>query len=220
MMRIRVRPNVFVGAAMAGAGAALVAYVGAILVMGWWMESRDRMELAAALTQGVPLLAITDFRHRGDKPAQGSPAHGNNVISISQARTNVSPLGLGIVEIDRLGLSVLIRGTSGSADLDKGAGWIEGTARPGDAGNVAVAGHRDTFFRELRQVKTGDHVRLLTAAGPREYTVTETIVVEPSDTSVLRPTATPTLTLITCFPFDFIGTAPKRYIVRATGTPL
>ncbi|MEP7365555.1 MAG: class D sortase [Acidobacteriota bacterium] len=212
-MRIRIRPNVFYGAAVAGAGAALLAYVATIVLMGAWMESRDRFELAATLTQGVPLLAVPDPRGRGDKQANGA-----HVIPIAPSRTTVSSLGLGIVEIDRLGLSVLIRGTSTAADLDKGAGWIKGTARPGDAGNVGVAGHRDTFFRDLRGVKAGDEVRLLTPAGPRVYTVTETMIVEPSNTSVLRQTATPTLTLITCFPFDFIGAAPKRFVVRATGT--
>jgi sortase A len=213
IMRIRIRPNVVCGAAVAGAGAAVRAYAAAILVMGSWMESRDRFEFAASLTQGVPLLAITDPRHRGDKAGSGA-----SVIPISSKRTNVSSLGLGIVEINRLGLSVLIRGTSESADLDQGAGWIKGTARPGDAGNVALAGHRDTFFRDLRGVKAGDEVRLLTPSGPRVYKVIETMVVEPSDTSVLRPTATPTLTLVTCFPFDYIGTAPKRFVVRAVAS--
>jgi sortase A len=199
------------GAALTGVGAALVAYVAAILVTGIWVESRDRFKLAAALTQGVPLLAIPDPRHRADKSS------GAKVVPISTARNNLSPLGLGILEIDRLGLSVLIRASTTSIDLDKGAGWIPGTALPGDAGNVVLTGHRDTFFRDLRGVKRGDIVRLRTPLGPRSYTVTETSVVDPADTSVLRPTAKSTLTLITCFPFDFIGHAPKRFIVRASG---
>jgi sortase A len=210
-MRVRTRPNMLCGAALTGVGAALVAYVAAILVTGIWVESRDRFKLAAALTQGVPLLVIPDPRHRADKSS------GAKVVPISTARTNLSPLGLGILEIDRLGLSVLIRSSTTSIDLDKGAGWIPGTALPGDAGNVVLTGHRDTFFRDLRGVKRGDIVRLRTPFGPRSYTVTETSVVDPADTSVLRPTAKSTLTLITCFPFDFIGHAPKRFIVRASG---
>jgi len=211
-MRIRIRPNMLCAAALTGVGAALIAYVAAILVTGIWMESRDRFKLAAALTHGVPLLAMPDPRYRADKSS------GAKVVPISTARNNLSPLGLGILEIDRLGLSVLIRSSTTSIDLDKGAGWIPGTALPGDAaGNVVLTGHRDTFFRDLRGVKRGDTVRLRTPFGLRLYTVTETSVVDPANTSVLRPTAKSTLTLITCFPFDFIGHAPKRFIVRASG---
>lgn len=218
MIHVRVKPNRLVGAVFMMAGAGIVAYVAAVVYVGAWLESRDRMEFAASLTQGVPLLAMRDPRHRLDPPRQDAEAAKGtrgNVVPISLPRSTATPLGLGIVEIDRLGLSVLIRSGIDSTDLNRGAGWIPGTAMPGREGNVAVAGHRDTFFRELRHVRTGDQIRLQSLLGTRIYTVTETMVVEPADTRVLRPTSNSVLTLVTCFPFDFVGTAPKRFVVRA-----
>ena len=94
-------------------------------------------------------------------------------------------------------------------------GHIDGTPKPGDAGNVGLAGHRDGFFRPLKDVAVGDLIEL--AAGERvdRYRVTETLIVDPSDVWVLDRTESPSLTLVTCYPFYFIGSAPKRFIVRA-----
>jgi LPXTG-site transpeptidase (sortase) family protein len=102
--------------------------------------------------------------------------------------------------------------------LDRGVGHLDGSALPGQAGNVVLAAHRDTFFRGLRDIHNGDTVNVTTQSGPRTYKVDSTEVVDPAQTSVLDPTAKPTLTLITCYPFYFIGHAPKRFIVRARDT--
>lgn len=217
MIRLRIQPSQLAGAVLMASGAALLAYVAVILGAGSWMESRDRMKLAASFTQGVPLLAMRDPRNRAATSVQDGP----NIVPVSTAappHRYPAPLGLGIVEIDRLGLAVLVRASTNSADLDKGAGWISGSALPGDAGNVAIAGHRDTFFRRLREVQLGDQVRLQSPSGLKQYKVTEIMIVEPSDTRVLRPTRDSVLTLVTCYPFDAIGSAPKRYIVRAAST--
>jgi len=94
---------------------------------------------------------------------------------------------------------------------------------PGPQGNIGIAGHRDTIFRALRRAQVGDEFDLMTADGEYRYRVTRTLIVDPDDVYVLDPTGTPTLTLVTCWPFEFIGHAPKRFIVQAqltTDVPL
>lgn len=127
---------------------------------------------------------------------------------------------VGKVEIPKLHLSaVVFQGTDNNV-LDRGVGHLDGSALPGQPGNVVLAAHRDTFFRSLRNIHTGDTVDVTTPYGSRTYTVDSTTVVDPTQTSVMAPTRTPTLTLITCYPFYFVGHAPKRFIVRARDTEL
>jgi sortase A len=98
--------------------------------------------------------------------------------------------------------------------LNRGVGWIEGTASPGDAGNIGLAGHRDGYFRGLKDVELGDSLEIETLEGIRSYKITELFIVDPSDVYVLEPTREPSVTLVTCYPFYFVGSAPQRYIVR------
>ena len=132
--------------------------------------------------------------------------------------TNNVPEGslVGRVEIPDLRLSaVVFQGTSDSI-LGRGVGHLDGSALPGQPGNVVLAAHRDTFFRSLRNIHKGDVVRVTTPSGTHVYTVNSTEVVAPTQTSVMDPTAKPSLTLITCYPFYYIGNAPKRFIVQAS----
>ena len=99
--------------------------------------------------------------------------------------------------------------------LRLGAGHIEGTPLPGEAGNSGIAGHRDTFFRELKDIRRNDEIQFQTATGLYHYKVDWMAVVAPDDTSVLAPSTESVLTLVTCFPFEFLGSAPKRFVVRA-----
>jgi sortase A len=122
---------------------------------------------------------------------------------------------VGRLQIPRVGLSVMVVEGVETGDLRKAAGHIPGTALPGRSGNVGIAGHRDTFFRPLRNIQPGDTMILTTLKGERRYRVTSTTVVEPKDIEVLYPTRVDSLTLVTCFPFDFIGPAPKRFIVNS-----
>jgi sortase A len=123
--------------------------------------------------------------------------------------------------VPRLGLSAIVREGVDEATLRRAVGHVPQTARPGEAGNAALAAHRDTFFRPLKHIRKGDRIKVTTPDGAHEYRVTETRVVAPDDVSVLAPTMNPTLTLVTCYPFNFVGTAPKRFVVRAqTDTPL
>jgi sortase A len=122
---------------------------------------------------------------------------------------------VGRVEVPRLGVSAVVRAGSDARTLQLAVGHIPGTALPGEPGNVGLAGHRDTFFRRLREITPDDEIRLVTADGTFVYRVARTNVVEPSDVWVLDPTSHPSLTLVTCYPFTYVGSAPQRFIVRA-----
>ena len=102
-----------------------------------------------------------------------------------------------------------------SEDLRRAVGHIPGTAFPGERGNVGIAGHRDTFFRPLRSIQRDDAITVSTLKGAFRYRVVSTKVVSPEDVQVLYPSGQDCLTLVTCFPFDYVGSAPKRFIVRA-----
>lgn len=112
----------------------------------------------------------------------------------------------------------VVEGTSAN-DLSIGPGHIPTTALPGEPGNINIAGHRDTVFRPLRLIRTGHLINLTTGRGQDQYRVVSTAIVDPTDIQVLQPTQKDTLTLVTCYPFRFIGPAPKRFIVRADRLP-
>jgi sortase A len=119
------------------------------------------------------------------------------------------------LEAPAVRLSATVLEGSDDATLARGAGHIEGTALPGTPGNVGIAGHRDTMFRPVRRLKRGDELRLTTATATYEYQVVKTLIVKPEDVYVLDPGEQPLLTLVTCYPFEFLGHAPKRYIIQA-----
>lgn len=122
---------------------------------------------------------------------------------------------VGRVEVPRLDLSaVVFEGTSDDI-LARGVGHLTGSAAPGDRGNLVLAGHRDTFFRKLRGIRTGDNITLRSPEGKFQYRVESTAIVDPDRTEVLQSSNEPSLTLITCFPFRYIGNAPQRFVVRA-----
>ena len=146
--------------------------------------------------------------------ASTSPQH-----DVLQAHEAAIPLRhgemVGRLEIPRVNVSVIVLEGADSSVLDVAAGHIPGTALPGLSGNVGIAAHRDTFFRSLREIRVQDRLSFRTPAGIFQYAVESTEVVEPSDTEVLRQNAGEELTLVTCYPFNYIGSAPKRFIVHA-----
>ena len=121
---------------------------------------------------------------------------------------------LAIMSIDTLGLKVPIYNGTDEINLNRGAGRIKGTARIDASGNLGIAGHRDGFFRGLKDIELGDSISMLTYQGSTEFVVSSITIVDPTDVSVLAPTDEATITLVTCYPFYFVGHAPKRYIVR------
>ena len=129
------------------------------------------------------------------------------------------PAALAVLRIPRIGLEVPVLEGTDDATLDRGAGHIADTPEPGAAGNVGIAGHRDGFFRVLKDVVAGDPIDLETLGGTRRYVVENVVIVSPADVWVLDPSPADRLTLVTCFPFYYAGSAPQRYIVRAAAVP-
>jgi sortase A len=121
----------------------------------------------------------------------------------------------GRLEIPAAGISAIVAAGTDARTLRRGVGHIDDTALPGEPGNVGLAGHRDTVFRGLRKLRPGDRIRLVTAEGYFEYAVESLRTVAPDRRDVLAPSAQPTLTLVTCYPFYYVGPAPLRFVVRA-----
>jgi sortase A len=122
---------------------------------------------------------------------------------------------LAVLRIPKLQLEVAVLNGTDELSLNRGVGHISGTAYPGEEGNIGVAGHRDGFFRGLKDIKPGDIIELQSLNRSDEYRVERIVIVGPKDVSVLQPKPAPSLTLVTCYPFYFIGSAPQRYIVEA-----
>ena len=125
---------------------------------------------------------------------------------------------LGRLQIERLGLSAIVGQGDSPSVLRHAIGHVPGTALPGEYGNIALAGHRDTLFCALRKTRGGDIISLETAQGEYQYEVQSTAIVAPTDMQVLQSSGGEELTLITCYPFYYIGPAPDRFIVRAHRT--
>jgi sortase A len=178
--------------ALALAGIAALAYCAAVLIEARIYQARAARELARQL-----------------RPQPNSAAVKRNLPALRNGDA------IGRMEIPRLRLSVMFVEGVDAGDLRRAAGHIPGTALPGQTGNIGIAGHRDTFFRSLRSVKLGDTITLETTTGEWRYRVVSLRVVKPEDVAVLDATHRDALTLVTCFPFHFIGAAPERFVVRA-----
>jgi len=122
---------------------------------------------------------------------------------------------LGRIEIPRLGMEAIVKEGDDEKTLARAVGLVRGSARPGELGNIVLAGHRDTFFRPLRKIKVDDRIRMIVPPHTYEYRVQSMRVVSPEETSVLESNGVEELTLVTCYPFFFIGPAPDRFIVKA-----
>jgi sortase A len=135
------------------------------------------------------------------------------------ALRTAGPPSIAVLRIPKFGLEVPVLPGTDEVTLDRAVGHIEDTALPGTDGNSGIAGHRDGFFRGLKDIGVGDVIELETQYGKEVYRVQRTWVVPPDDVSVLDATPTRSLTLVTCYPFYFVGPAPERFIVRAERAP-
>jgi sortase A len=183
-----------------------------LLVVAWAQASPQAAGRKALLRRGVhsaaaPLACPTAIDDRLWSPKR------NQAYQESLRRRYPAPLAVRRIPCAAIEAPVLA-GTD-EATLNRAVGWIEGTAGPRDSGNFGIAGHRDGFFRGLKDVVGGDAITLVTVEGTQEYVVDDVVIVSPEDISVLDATSDPTLTLVTCYPFYFVGNAPQRYIVRA-----
>jgi sortase A len=183
-----------------GAGAALAVWCAVVLV-----EARFHNSLP--LTPAAGQLIVT-------QTAIGLPGDGGTAKAPSPSAGTL----IGRLEAPSVKMSTVVLEGSDDGTLSRGAGHIEDTPFPGQTGNIGIAGHRDTVFRPLRNIKVGDAMELTTATTRYRYRISKTLIVGPDDVYVLDPTEEPTLTLVTCFPFDFVGHAPKRFIVQARMT--
>jgi len=153
---------------------------------------------------------------------QGDPAVDFSLWSESRIRAYEKSLEiekhlpLAVLSVDKLHMRVPVFEGTDELVLNRGVGWIVGTAKPGESGNIAIAGHRDGFFRGLKDIVVGDTVQLATLEDQAAYVVDQIEIVGPERVDVLRPRSSPSLTLVTCYPFYFIGSAPQRFIVHAT----
>ena len=184
-------------------GAALVALTTAVWIAGF-TSGRSALakfdELQARLASDQRQAAL---------PAPGTARFHDTLLAEAGST-------LGVLLIQSVGIEVPVFDSTSRIALNRGSGYVDGTALPGTAGNVAIAGHRDTFFRGLKDIQIGASVRLTTLNGFQEFRVSEINVVDPLDVGVLKSTDETVLTLITCYPFFFVGPAPERFVVRAT----
>jgi sortase A len=177
----------------------------AVVMLGWY----GAVQTMAAFAQASWARELEGMAGRVDVASESR--------SPSPLPAPLAPDALvGRVELPRVGVSAIVREGVDDGTLRRAVGHIPRTAFPGAPGNAAFAGHRDTFFRGLRDVRIGDLVKVTTPSNVFRYVVQETRVVTPQDVWVLSPTTQPTLTLVTCYPFSFLGAAPERFVVRAT----
>lgn len=202
-------------------GLASMGLCGALLAQAWFFQTYENWAFEQQL-EGGPVsyrgfvmqavsFSVTDdlravpARENGKPPSLGFDGKGGGSI-------------VGRIEIPRIGLKTVILEGVSQRTLALAVGHVPGTAFPGNSGNVAIAGHRDTFFRGLRGVRPGDAIVLTTLSGSYEYRVKSCEVVVPRDTRVLADSPEPSLTLVTCYPFHYLGPAPERFIVHAVRT--
>ena len=198
-------------------GILALGYVGFVLVDARLFQTDQSRRFQQALNGLKPPIISDQPLHESSislKPSEADP--------VRAARMDMSGTGdipLGRIEISAIGLSAMIMEGTDARTLRRAVGHIPGTPLPGQQGNVAITGHRDTFFRPLIHIHKDDEIRLTTLSGSYRYLVDSIKVVKPEDTVVLGNSDDAILTLVTCYPFYFVGPAPKRFIVRAHRIP-
>jgi sortase A len=183
-------------------GIALLALAGLV-----WIDGIAHSRSAIADFERIQNLVIT--------PAEQSTWSEGRKAEYQRSLSEDTGTTLAILRTPSTGMEVPVFDSLSNTALNRGAGHVESTALPGSNGNIAIAGHRDGFFRSLQGLEVGAEIEVTTLRGSRTFHVTELRIVDPLDVSVLEPTEETMLTLITCYPFYFVGPAPERFIVRA-----
>src|ERR1051326_6593073 len=191
--------------ALFACAALFLGYCGFAVVDAWIFQRRESADLDRLLREQRTVSAGTPRLEFSISP---------KVVPIAAADGLI-----GRIEIPRLLLSAVVVEGIGKTALRRAAGHIPGTALPGQPGNVGISGHRDTFFRPLKDLKINDEIQFSTLNGDFRYVVESLTVVDPNNVGVLAPTSENQLTLVTCYPFFYIGAAPKRFVVRAWQIP-
>lgn len=190
-------------------GLGLLSWVGFVQAQSWWFQrsAEDSLERSVSLVVG------DDDGARPPSPELARHLPADPPVPSLAAVGHGEPVGR--LRIPRLALSVMVAEGADPAVLRRGAGHLPSTALPGQGGNVGIAAHRDRHFRALKDVTSGDEIVLETVVGTFRYQVEWTRIVPPERVDVLHPTDAPALTLVTCYPFYYVGNAPDRFVVRA-----
>ena len=179
-------------------------------------EDQLALAQAAAVTDSpdADTIEARDFENVGE-PDTSLWASGR-IDDYRASLTADLPPVLGVLEIPDVGLKVPVYQTASELVMDRAAGVIDGMSYPHEPGNIGISGHRDGYFRVLKDVEVGDSILLQTLEGEKRFRIDSTQVVEISDTHLLQDTREQTVTLVTCYPFYFVGHAPQRFIVTAS----
>ena len=194
-------------------GVLLLGYVGFALIDARLYQAAQSRQFQQELNGLKPSTGSDEPLRPASLHPAGAGANRARADIFVIATRGDSPLGR--IEISTIGLTAMIREGTDARTLRRAVGHIPSTPLPGQQGNVVITGHRDTFFRPLHNIRKDDEITLTTLKGSYRYRVDSTEVVEPEDTEALADSDDAVLTLVTCYPFYFVGPAPKRFIVRA-----
>ncbi|MGH9796513.1 MAG: class D sortase [Candidatus Acidiferrales bacterium] len=189
----------------------------ALMLLGAFAEHQilPRIETSSALAQFADRQARRANVETESAGAPEAPLRPRSRIQADRRSLQRMPLPIAVLKIPKIGLEVPVFEGTDDATLDRGTGRILGTARPGEPGNIGIAGHRNTFFRGLKEIGPGDALELVTHGEVHTFLVERTEIVFPENTSVLQPREFSAVTLVTCYPFYFLGNAPQRFVVTA-----
>lgn len=202
----------------------VAAVAGALLVGAWlvaWVHGsvlsrRDVARFEAVRSQRVMVRQIEPAEVRQHHPVETSLWSPERVEGYRESLFEDFDLPLAVLRVPAVDIEAPVLPGTDELTLNRGVGWIDGTASPGDHGNFAVAGHRDGFFRGLKDIQLGDEIEVETLVANFTYVIDNLTVVDPSDVWVLEPRDESSVTLVTCYPFYFVGSAPNRFIVQAS----
>lgn len=193
-------------------GWSLIAIFAIASIHSWLGSSIALAEVAAKRTPVVAEMPMDDG------PVDVSLWSDGRVAAFKEALGIPTAPPIAAIRVPRIGIEAPIFPGTDEVTLNRGVGWVPGTAKPGSKGNSCLAAHRDGFFRALKDVVRGDLIELETGGGVQTYAVQSIEIVDPKNIAPLAQGKEPALTLVTCYPFYFIGSAPQRFIVRATPT--
>ena len=217
-VRLRMDPLRFARWTLLLAGLGALGYSGYVYAdaalyqsyQNWAFEQELRGRIPTVKAYVADSTPVPIRKTLGQGETEAAPDYGGSVVPPTVQRSII-----GRIEIPRLRVRAMVREGDDDASLRDAIGHLPDTPLPGEKGNVALAGHRDTLFRQLRNIRKNDRISVRTLQGEYQYVVDSLKIVNPDDVQVLDPTKENVLTLVTCYPFDFIGHAPKRYIIRA-----
>ena len=175
-----------------------------------------RFQANQAVVSGTGNGAVTKDAYLADSAVDFTLWNPKRVAAYKESLSAKTDLPLAILRIPKISLEVPVFNDTDDLTLNRGVGRILGTAQVGHLGNIGIAGHRDGFFRGLKDVVLDDVIEVVLPEQTDLYAITKIQIVDPEDVSVLTPTPTQTLTLVTCYPFYYVGNAPQRYIVTAS----